>query len=165
MRIAFNFPPWGRLLVCLVALSLPACSGSDIPMQKTVNVTGKVLLDGQPVGGLDVRLIPTDKTNFKMEETPTGRTDQDGRFTLTTYNSNDGAPLGEYMVAIAYPDQIADDTADETQAAIASAKAKKGKDAKKFPAIYQVPQKSGLKVTVNKAGELTPFELSSKTKS
>ena len=149
-----------RAFVGLLALALPACS-PDIPMQKTVAVTGRVVLDGQPVEGLDVRLIPTDKTNFKLQETPLGRTDKDGRFTLTTYHSNDGAPKGEYLVALAYPDQAADESADETQAALAAARARKAPGRKRFPAVYQVPQKSGLKVTVGTAGELPPFELTS----
>jgi hypothetical protein len=152
-----------RAFVALFALAVPACS-SDVPMQKTVAVTGRVLLDGRPVEGLDVRFIPTDPTNFKLQETPLGRTDADGRFTLTTYYTGDGAPKGEYLVAVAYPDQVADESADETQAAVAAARARKAPGRKKFPAVYQVPQKSGLKATVDKAGELPAFELSSTAK-
>jgi hypothetical protein len=137
-------------------------------MQKTYKVTGRITLDGQPVEGLDVRFIPKDKTNFKLEETPLGRTDKDGRFTLTTYYSGDGAPVGEYMVAVAYPDQPPADEADETQAAIAAAKARKdaAKSGKsRFPSLYQVPQKSGLTATVpSGGGDLPTFELSSSVK-
>ncbi len=156
------------LFVCGVLLMTGVgCSSSNVPMQRTYKTTGRVLLDGQPVGGLDVRFIPKDKTEFKLEETPLGRTDEQGNFTLTTYNTGDGAPAGEYLVAVSYPDQVpVPEEADETAAAIAFSKAKKEKGAKpRFPQIYQVPQKSGLSATVPKGGgELPPFELSSSQK-
>jgi hypothetical protein len=155
----------GRLFVALFVLAVPACGGSDVPMQKTVKVTGRVMLDGKPAAGVDVRLIPVDKTNFKLNETPLGTADADGRVVFTTYYTGDGAPAGEYQVVIAYPDQVPEEPeGDETAGAIAAAKAKKGGAGKRFPAVYQNPQKSGLKVTVSQPGELPPFELSSKAK-
>ncbi len=155
-------------LAPLFALLVCGCGGDGVPMQKVYKTTGRVLLDGKPAEGVDVRFIPVDKTNFKMEETPLGHTDAEGKFTLTTYNSGDGAPAGEYMVAVAYPDQLpvnAED--DETAAAMAASKALKerGKAGKRFPVFYQVPQKSGLKATVpQSASELPAFELSSTAK-
>jgi hypothetical protein len=134
-------------------------------MQKTVKVSARVTLDGQAAAGVDVRLIPLDKTNFKLGETPVGRTDAEGRVKFTTYYSDDGAPKGDYEVVIAYPDQPGDDpSGDETSAAIAAGKAKKAGTTKRFPSIYQDAKKSGLKAKVEQAGELPAFELSSKAK-
>lgn len=158
-----------RSATLFAVAALVGCSGADVPMQKTVKVSGSVLLDGKLVEGLDIRFIPADKTNFKLDETPLGRTDAAGKFTLTTYYNGDGAPPGDYLVAVSYPDQVpVSEEADETATAIAAAKAKKerAKDGKpRFPQIYQVPQKSGLVATVAKGGgELPPFELSSAKK-
>jgi hypothetical protein len=114
---------------------------------------------------VDVRLIPIDKTQFKINETPLGRTDAEGRVKFTTYYSDDGAPQGDYEVIVAYPDQPGDDpSGDETSAAIAAAKAKKAGTTKRFPSIYQDAKKSGLKVKIEQAGELPPFELTEKAK-
>ncbi len=158
-----------RLISLLAVAALVGCGGADVPMQKTVKVSGQVLLDGKPVEGLDIRFLPKDKANFKLDETPLGRTDAAGKFTLTTYYNGDGAPPGDYLVAVSYPDQVpASEEADETAAAIAAAKSMKAraKDGKpRFPQIYQVPQKSGLAATVAKGGgELPPFKLSSAKK-
>ena len=165
MTFVSSLCKWHRLGVALILLALPACGGPDVPMQATVKVVGTVLLDGKPAAGVDVRLIPLDKTNFKINETPLGRTDAEGRVKFTTYYSDDGAPKGEYEVVIAYPDQLSDDpSGDETSAAVGAAKARKAGTAKKFPAVYQNPQKSGLKVTIDRAGDLPPFDLTSKPK-
>ncbi len=162
-----SFAPGRRLrpFVVLFLLAVPACGGPDAPMQTTVKVTGRVLLDGQPAAGVDVRLIPLDKSQFKLNETPLGHADADGRVVFATYYAGDGAPKGTYKVIVAYPDQLPDDAAgDETTAAVAAAKVKKATGAKKFPAVYQNPDKSGLTVTVDQPGELPPFELTSKPK-
>lgn len=155
-----------RLGPVLAVAAVFGCGGANVPMQTTVKVSGVVLLDGKPVEGLDIRFLPTDTTNFKLDETPLGRTDSAGKFVLTTYFNGDGAPPGNYLVAVSYPDQIpASEEADETATAIAQAKAKKerAKDGKpRFPQVYQVPQKSGLAATVpSGGGELPPFELNS----
>ena len=157
--------PLSLLFLSALLFAVPACGDSDIPMQKTVKVVGTVLLDGKPVEGVDVRLIPLDKTNFKINETPLGRTDAAGKVRFTTYNSDDGAPKGEYEVIIAYPDQPGDEpSGDETAAAIAAGKAKKAGTTKRFPSIYQDAKKSGLKVVIDQSGDLKPFDLSSKSK-
>lgn len=65
----------------------------------TVKVTGSVLVDGEPVKDLWVTLIPNDE---KVNLRPRGQTDEDGKFSLTTYTGGDGAPAGEYKVTIAW---------------------------------------------------------------
>jgi hypothetical protein len=133
-------------------------------MQRVYKTSGRVILDGKPAEGVDIRFIPKDKTNFKLSETPLGHTGPDGAFVLTTYYTGDGAPAGEYMVAIAKPDQVpVSEEADETAQALASAKASKDRKGKPgFPPIYQVPQKSGLTAIVPALdSELPPFDLSS----
>lgn len=150
--------------VALVAALVAGCGGDGAPMQAVVKTSGTVTLDGKPAEGVDVRFIPKDKANFKLDESPLGRTDAAGKFTLSTYYAGDGAPPGEYMVAVSYTGQEPDgQEGDETEKLVAANKA--AKDAKKsgkprFPSVYQVPQKSGLTATVTEGGgELPALEL------
>lgn len=142
-------------VLLLAPLALVAGCGDD-RFQKTYTVTGQVLVDGQPVSKVAVRFIPKDKSKFKMGETPQATTDDEGRFTLSTYNSGDGAPAGEYFVAVAEPDQVQTDENDDTRP-VGLGKQKK---APKVPPKYQVAQNSGVTATVErKDNALAPFQL------
>ena len=89
-----------RLFLLVLSLVVSAGCGDSIN-QKTYPVTGEVRLDGKPFKGLTVVLRPVDKTNFKRQEIPQGITDENGKYTIYTYVSNDGAPAGDYKVGIA----------------------------------------------------------------
>src|SRR5262245_59020222 len=101
-----------RLLVGTAVFAVSACGEGRF--QKTFKVSGQVLLDGKPVPGVNVRFIPRDNARFVMAETPQGVTDTEGRFTLTTYYTGDGAPAGEYLVAIAFDNAPADGEENDT---------------------------------------------------
>src|SRR5262249_10301058 len=66
-------------------------------------VRGKVL-DAQKKGaaGAVVYFNPTDP-NYGDLNKPVGKVNEDGTFTLTTYEQGDGAPAGEYVVTIVWP--------------------------------------------------------------
>lgn len=145
----------GRLIVALLVLAVPACGGDG--NLKTYKASGQVLLDGKPVPGVTVVLHPVDKSRFKRDERPFGKTDEAGNFALTTYESQDGAPDGEYQVAVAFE---AGGPADDD----GSDQAVRGKkQGPKLPARYGYADKSGLTASVPAAPTaLKPFELSSK---
>jgi hypothetical protein len=147
-------PPCRSLLVLvLVAGLLPGCRDS-LPRQKTYPVSGQVLLDSKPVPGATVVFHPVDASTFKWEERPQGNTDNQGRFTLTTYATNDGAPAGEYKVAIAILAQGEDDGSDQHK--------RVGKSVR-IPPNYNSHQKSGLTAKVeSRETNLEPFSLKSK---
>jgi len=77
--------------VGLAAAGILGCSKS-LPIQPTYQVTGQVTVDGKPVPGATLVFHAVDATNFKWQEMPQGRTDAEGKFTLTTYETGDGAP-------------------------------------------------------------------------
>jgi hypothetical protein len=77
------------LVICL----LSGCSGPDRP--QLVPVSGMVTLDGQPVEGATVTFTPT---GGRMA---IAVTDAAGKFQLTTYDTNDGALIGEHRVTVA----------------------------------------------------------------
>lgn len=134
----------------LVIGLVTGCSDS-LPRQRTYKVSGQVLLGDKPVPGATVVFHPVDPSKFKWDERPQGRTDNEGRFTLTTYEGNDGAPAGEYQVAIAYVQSGDDDGADQR---------KWTRQPVSIPPKYWSHKTSGLIAKVDKRETtLTPFVL------
>ena len=83
-----SLPGFALLLALLLVLS--GCSGRP----QRVPVSGKVLLDGKPVTGGTIRVVPRD--NRRAE----GRIDAQGRFTLTTFDESDGCVKGTHAVEV-----------------------------------------------------------------
>jgi hypothetical protein len=78
----------------------------------TFPVEGRVLIAGQPAEGVQVFLHPLDPS---QRGDPRGVTDGEGRFHLRTYHDGDGAPAGEYVVTVYWPDAGAPNAAGEDQ--------------------------------------------------
>ena len=90
---------WLRLLA-LGFFALGYTGGCKAPRRAVFHVQGKVLnWDNKPVSGASVTFIPLD-VSVAEKLRPQGVTDDEGAFTLTTYESNDGAPEGQYVVTI-----------------------------------------------------------------
>jgi hypothetical protein len=91
---------------CLLPLSitvavLAAGCGASSEGPPTYPVSGKLLVDGQPAEGAQVILHPADGRDFDQRGSrPTGRVTDDGTFHVTTYELNDGAPAGRYVVTV-----------------------------------------------------------------
>lgn len=87
-----------RKLVAVLVLStfaLTGCGGgADRPAM--VPVSGTVNYNGSPVEGATVTFAAGTSARSS-----TGVTDSSGKFRLTTFDTNDGAPAGEYTVTIA----------------------------------------------------------------
>jgi hypothetical protein len=62
-------------------------------------VTGQVLFEGRPAAGAVVQFHPLDQSD-KDAPVPVGQVGPDGRFRLTTYVHDDGAPHGRYAVTV-----------------------------------------------------------------
>lgn len=78
---------------------LGGCGGSD--HVKTVAVSGTLYVDGAPHGPAALVLYPVLKDAGDKRPSVTGQVSRDGKFTLMTYQSGDGAPPGEYQVSLA----------------------------------------------------------------
>jgi hypothetical protein len=87
-------------LGCAVAaLGLAGCSsGTNFP--KTHEIKGSVLVNGKPAPDVQVTLNRTSADKLTVQATPHGVTDSNGEFFITSYNSEDGAPDGDYVVTI-----------------------------------------------------------------
>ena len=84
--------------LCGLALSLTGCSetNSQLPV---FPVQGTVLLKGKPLANALVALHPVD-TSDPRATSCRATTDANGRFTISTYTANDGAPKGDYKATV-----------------------------------------------------------------
>lgn len=84
------------LSALLLGATMLGCSdGRPAGAKPTHEVSGKVTMGGSPVAGATVTFSPTG------DQPPAfGRTGTDGTFTLTTYDSGDGAVAGSYKVRV-----------------------------------------------------------------
>lgn len=64
-------------------------------------VEGRLTVSGIPAAKAHLAFHPIDPTLSGM--TPVAVTGPDGRFRLTTFTTGDGAPAGEYVVTVIWP--------------------------------------------------------------
>jgi hypothetical protein len=87
-----------RIAAFLLCLCLVSCEGNnkygDYPPYP---VSGQVLMNGKPAARVNLAFY---LDGYKGEKSivPQGATDDEGRFVLSTYDPNDGAPAGDYHV-------------------------------------------------------------------
>lgn len=76
------------------------CSGgaSNIEVEKlpTHPVSGTVMISGKPLPDADVRFVAV--SDGKVA--PRGKTDSNGKYTLSSFAVDDGAPVGKYKVLV-----------------------------------------------------------------
>jgi hypothetical protein len=156
---------------CLVAGS--GCGGYG-----TVRVEGIVTLDGAPVGAATVTFIPVDEKGG--HHAASGVTNQDGRFRLTTFNTNDGALPGHYRVTVTQVESTFKNASDSSLAEDRPqvkmmdrnrnkspdlqrkvAAERKKNEHSKLPAVYGDPKRTTLKWEVPTRGDVR-LELDSK---
>lgn len=91
-----DFPAHWFSLVLLGLILFAGCSGGDENRVSVYPVTGKVTMGGAPVANAIVTFSPQNKQPVAI-----GRTDSNGQYSLTTYDPNDGAAAGDYVVLVA----------------------------------------------------------------
>ena len=133
-----------RIALCLILPTMFAmaagCSDSGRPA--VFPVQGQVLFEGKPPVGAQVILHPVGKSGPDAVR-PTGQVDSAGKFTLTTYSSNDGAPEGDYDVTVELWISKNDNPA-----------------VNHLPSRYQQTKSSGLHARITPGeNQLTPFKL------
>jgi hypothetical protein len=112
-------------------------------------VTGSIKVDGQNPAGARLTLNPVNPAGEEVV-VPTAGVKADGSFTVTSYQSDDGAPPGEYVITVRwnkYDEKIG------------------GAGPNVLPELYADPKTSPIKVTVNAGGPTTlePITLTTKT--
>ena len=89
---------WVLLTLAGAAAALAGC-GENGDRIETFPASGQVLWDGQPLVGALVVLHPLASTQPLLLPAR-GETDEHGRFVLGTYDSEDGAPAGDYRITV-----------------------------------------------------------------
>lgn len=97
-------------------------------------VTGKVTFQGKPAANAFVAFHPAGGTEGSRVPA-SGHVDDAGVYRLTTFESNDGAPAGEYIVTVIWTTLV-----DESES---------GPD--RLNGKFATPAKSSLRATVNTA--------------
>ena len=90
----------------LAALLVALAAGYERPdgRKPVFPVAGRVTFKGEPMAGAMIGFHPLDDPDpraARMQATA----GKDGRYTLTTYTTGDGAPAGGYAVTIYWPGQ------------------------------------------------------------
>ena len=95
-----------RVLLVAAAAGLAAgCGGNDF--RKTYPVTGTLTVNGAPAEpGVLIWLHPQFAETDKYPIHPKGETTAGGAFVISTYNTGDGAPEGEYLATVEWPQRI-----------------------------------------------------------
>ncbi len=84
---------------------LSGCSGNDW-QARTYPTTGQVMINGAPPAKSIIKLEYLGSPADSRELPPFAIVRNDGTFTVTTYKTGDGAPLGEYAITIRWPKDL-----------------------------------------------------------
>lgn len=96
-----------RSLLALLAFGLlleSGCGRSDRP--SLLPAAGTVKLNGEPLAGAVVAFEPIVDAKASFRRPANAVTDAQGRFSLSTYEKDDGIPAGKYRVAIVKREMI-----------------------------------------------------------
>ncbi len=130
------------LAAAVMCMAMCAC-GQSRP--RTEQASGQVLVNERPIANAVVIFHPVNANADAVR--PTGRTDEQGRFKLSTNKDGDGAPAGEYKVTITAYQSIENRNEDS-------------RIVNYLPARYGQPETSNLTVTIGKGkNEIEPFRL------
>jgi len=145
MRLAPH-APW---VASCCLLAFVGC-GDDGGRIKVYPVTGKVLVNGQPAEGANVAFFgSTPELQGPAAIVPTGTSNAEGVFELTSFDPGDGAPEGTFNVTVIWPEPIPPNVDQEMY---------QPKD--RLNGRYANPDTPNLTARVEQGGgELPPFEL------
>ena len=141
---------WNKLTRCGMVVVLAVVFGcTEGKTPPTVKVTGTVTYNGEPVEGASVAFFP------ETGRGASGLTDSQGRFTLSTFGTNDGAVLGMHKVAIT---SGGGDEPPPMPGMPGYEESQQGKAP--FPAKYGDPKTSGFSAKVEQGGANDfPFDM------
>jgi hypothetical protein len=88
--------------LAIVCLHLCSCAEETPDRKPTFPVTGRVQVDGQPAAQLSIACHDVKGVDPLHPTVSSAITDQDGKFAVSTYQSGDGLPEGEYVLTFAW---------------------------------------------------------------
>ena len=96
---------WALLSVLVLVLGTLGCSGGG--EHGVAKAGGTVTMNGNPVPNLVVSFTPQATGSGNPGKSATGRTDEQGTFTLSTYDMGDGAIVGKHQVTVSLDGPVA----------------------------------------------------------
>ena len=138
-------------VLLLIAVAVFGC-GKDPNLPDLHATSGTVTLDGQPLDGAVVTFYPTGNTRGTRAH---GRTDAQGRYTLTSSKLGKGTPAGSYRVIVSkltMPDGSPLPTGEDFDPMTTPFK-------ETLPAFYSQRHATKLTATVPEGGGEVDFEL------
>lgn len=131
-------------LFAVLALTATSCSREGRP--PVYPVRGTVTFQKKPAAKAVVVLRPVVPGSLN-DPLPHGEVGADGTFRIGTFGAGDGAPAGEYVVTITWPEVRTDPSGDEVTA-------------DRLKGRFADPARSPWKVTIKEGeNELGPFRL------
>jgi hypothetical protein len=89
----------GCLLLCCLLTAVSVGCNAEPDRLPLVPVQGKVVYQGKPLANALVVLHPL-SSHASANLVSHASTDSSGTFTVSTYDANDGAPVGDYKVTV-----------------------------------------------------------------
>lgn len=94
---------WMRGVVLAVCAATVGCSGDEqVELLPLHDVGGTLTCDGRPMSHAIIIFHPMKKG--LVGGSPRATADESGRYQLTTFRADDGAPVGDYRVTIYWPE-------------------------------------------------------------
>lgn len=121
------------LAFCVFAVSSLGCTGNDFAEVPVQPVTGKLLVQGEPAYGAYIVFHPSESVGMTKGNKPFARVSRDGTFSITTYTSDDGVPVGDFKVTVIWP--------EDPEA--------RGPSPDRLEGRYKLPGTSGLEITID----------------
>jgi len=142
------------MLAIMAALLMSGCGAGDDGRDGRADAGGVVTLDGSPLEGATVSLVPQGDTPSAV-----AKTDANGEFTFTTHTPNDGAIPGQYKVTVSKVEMSGGVSEDEANELMAAGKPVPSPTRKELvPAKYTKANSTDIEVTINE-GEGNHIEI------
>lgn len=105
LSVSFIRSGWTKGTAVLLGLSLApmisGCGKGKEPWETAYPTKGVVKLNGAPVANAEIALFPEGK-DIPDSVRPRALTNEDGTFSVWTYEKGDGAPAGKYKVTVVH---------------------------------------------------------------
>jgi hypothetical protein len=98
-----RIPELSAVVLLGAALFTVGCSGGGPPKKVCYPVKGELTVGGKPAEGATIILQPREANPTDWSAGfPRATVGGDGKFQVSTYGENDGAPVGEYVILVTW---------------------------------------------------------------
>jgi hypothetical protein len=133
-------------ILVFAALACSSSTNKGEDRKPVYPVRGQVFFDKKPAAGAFLLFVPVNEPAEPKDPRPRAYVNAEGKFSLSTYDAEDGAPAGDYIVLVTWEGGTTPDGREEPP--------------DKLHGRYSDPKQPKLNATVKpEANELSPFHL------